>query len=71
MSLMWTGADVNLKNNGGRTPLHYAASKGWVKIAEMLISHGANINVKDKVSQFPTSISFTGTSSYINYIYDA
>jgi len=41
---------VNLKNNGGRTPLHYAASKGWVKIAEMLISHGANINAKDKVA---------------------
>ncbi|KAI7981494.1 Fibronectin type 3 and ankyrin repeat domains protein 1 [Camellia lanceoleosa] len=43
------GADVNLKNNGGRTTLHYAASKGWLKIAEILLSHGAKINLKDKV----------------------
>lgn len=44
-----TEADVNLKNNGGRTALHYAASKGWMKIAGLLIAHGAKINVKDKV----------------------
>lgn len=43
------GADVNLKNGGGRTALHYAASKGRVKIAEILISHDAKINIKDKV----------------------
>ncbi|CAI0394335.1 unnamed protein product, partial [Linum tenue] len=42
------GADVNLKNDGGRTALHYAASKGWLEIAELLISHGAKINSKDK-----------------------
>lgn len=44
----WTGADVNLKNDGGRTALHYAASKGWLKIAEFLILHNAKINAKDK-----------------------
>jgi len=43
------GADVNIKNNGGRTALHYAASKGRMKIAEILIAHNANINIKDKV----------------------
>lgn len=48
-----TGADVNLKNNGGRTALHYASSKGWLKIAETLISHGAKINPKDKACQSP------------------
>lgn len=44
-----TGADANLANDGGRTALHYAASKGWTKIAEILIAHGAKINKKDKV----------------------
>ncbi|PWA86103.1 Acyl-CoA dehydrogenase, N-terminal [Artemisia annua] len=34
------GADVNLKNEGGRTALHYAASKGWVKIQLSWISRG-------------------------------
>lgn len=47
--VMFTGADVNIKNDGGHTALHYAASKGWIKIAEILISYGAKINVKDKV----------------------
>lgn len=47
-----TGADVNLKNSGGRTALHYAASKGWLKIAEILISQGAKINLKDKACNF-------------------
>ena len=44
-----TGADVNMKNDGGRTALHYAASKGLLKIAQTLVSHGAKLNVKDKV----------------------
>ncbi|KAF3457898.1 hypothetical protein FNV43_RR02558 [Rhamnella rubrinervis] len=44
------GADVNLKNNGGHTALHYAASKGQLKIAEALIAHGAKLNLKDKVA---------------------
>ncbi|KAL2349185.1 hypothetical protein Fmac_003185 [Flemingia macrophylla] len=50
---MKDGADVNLKNGGGRTALHYAASKGWLKIAEILISHNAKINIKDKVGCTP------------------
>ena len=30
-----SGVDVNVKNNGGRTALHYAASKGWLEIAQL------------------------------------
>lgn len=51
-----TGADVNLKNDGGRTALHYASSKGWLKIAETLISHGAKINSKDKACHLEHNI---------------
>lgn len=50
--LFLTGADVNLKNGGGRSALHYAASKGWLEIAQILISHGAKVNLKDKVCNF-------------------
>lgn len=52
MGCLWAGADVNLKNDGGRTALHYAASKGWLKIVELLISRGAKINSKDKACSF-------------------
>lgn len=39
-----------MKNNGGRTALHYASSKGWLKIAQLLTAHDAKLNMKDKVS---------------------
>lgn len=45
-----SGANVDLTTDAGRTALHYAASKGWLNIAETLIAHSANVNKKDKVS---------------------
>lgn len=51
-----------MKNDGGRTALHYAASKGWLKVAEILMSHGANMNAKDKVSN--RTIAFLYTCSF-------
>jgi hypothetical protein len=44
-----TGADVAAANKGGRVALHYAASKGHVAIADLLLKRGAKINQKDKV----------------------
>ncbi|XP_044492724.1 26S proteasome non-ATPase regulatory subunit 10-like [Mangifera indica] len=52
------GADVNVKNDSARSALHYAASKGWLKIAEPLISHSAKINSKDTAFNF--SYEFVG-----------
>ena len=44
------GADVNAnanaKNDGGFTPLHYAASWDHKEIAELLIAKGAGVNAK-------------------------
>merc|ERR1719230_1303994 len=40
------GANINRKNNDGKTALHLAAKHP--KIAEMLIKKGANLTVKDK-----------------------
>jgi len=44
------GADVNLKDNRGRTPLHYAESKD---MAKLLISNGANVHARDNKSETP------------------
>ncbi|MEQ8224198.1 MAG: ankyrin repeat domain-containing protein, partial [Candidatus Eremiobacterota bacterium] len=41
------GADVNLAQDGGMTPLDLAACYGLKDIAELLIEHGADINMKD------------------------
>ncbi|EAY17608.1 ankyrin repeat protein, putative [Trichomonas vaginalis G3] len=40
------GANTNEKDKDGRTALHLATLKNSKEIAELLISHGANINQK-------------------------
>ena len=40
------GAEVNLKDNNGWTPLHHAAWKGHTDVATLLIDRGADVNVK-------------------------
>ena len=40
-ALLAAGADLNRATNGGRTPLHRAASRGHLDLAKLLCSHGA------------------------------
>ena len=47
------GSDVNAKDNGNWTPLHWAAWYGETKIAEMLISKGADVNARDDFGWTP------------------
>ena len=44
--LIANGADVNVKNDFGPTPLHWAADEGHKEIVELLIANGANVNAK-------------------------
>ena len=44
--LISLGANINEKDNYGKTALHYAAENNGKETAELLISHGININEK-------------------------
>jgi ankyrin repeat protein len=52
------GADVNATNNKGQTPLH-AWAEDWhnsALVGELLIKHGALLDVKDSVGRTPLAI---------------
>ncbi|XP_048593058.1 26S proteasome non-ATPase regulatory subunit 10-like [Brassica napus] len=48
--LLTRGADVNVKNNGGRTALYYAASKGWLEIAQLYFKSDERVPTELKKS---------------------
>jgi len=41
------GVDVNKKDKGGYTPLHWAAFRGHKEVAELLIAKGADVNTRN------------------------
>ena len=48
------GANINIKNNYGETPLHFAiVFNRSIKIIELLLEKGANINIQDRNGNTP------------------
>ena len=50
------GTDVNAKDKGGRTPLHFATGSDHKKIVELLIDAGADVNAKNNVRRTPLHV---------------
>ena len=52
--LLANGADPNVTDDKGQTPLHFIAQKGIGKNqAALLIEHGADLNIRDDTGQTP------------------
>jgi ankyrin repeat protein len=47
---------INIQDNRGKTPLHWATGEGSVEIVRILIDAGADLNVKDKGGNTPLHI---------------
>ena len=45
--LLKYGSDVNARSNEGRTPIMYAAMKGWINTMELLLENGADKELTD------------------------
>lgn len=52
-SLLDLGADVNLRNVDGMTPLSIAVCMGCIRLTKMLLDHGALVNAKDLQGRDP------------------
>ncbi len=53
------GTDVNSKDAGGWTPLHWAAGEGYKKAIKLLLSNGANINATEVTGRTPLDYAMT------------
>ena len=54
--LVNSGANVNVTDNEGSTPLHAAARSGYRDIAELLLESGASLDVRNKIQQTPLHV---------------
>ncbi len=47
------GENINIQDDQGSTPLHWAAAHGYITIAEYLVQQGANVNTQNNHGQTP------------------
>ena len=51
--LLEHGADPNIRDRGRSTPLHQAASEGWLEVTRLLLSYGAKVDEEDEDGRTP------------------
>ncbi|RYZ94186.1 MAG: ankyrin repeat domain-containing protein, partial [Sphingobacteriaceae bacterium] len=54
--LIESGAQVNIKQQAGVTPLHSAAQNGNVELLILLLEHGAEVNTRMEGGKLPADL---------------
>lgn len=69
-ALLGKGADVNAKTRYGATALTYAADRGYLEIAKILVEQGAVVNAKDTFYGAPpiTWAAYNGHVEVVKYL---
>jgi ankyrin repeat protein len=49
------GADLDIVDNNGQTPLYYCIKTGKADTCDFLLSNGAKVNIEDKKKMTPVS----------------
>jgi len=57
--LLERGANLNLKNADGQTPLHTASTYGYKENAKLLLDKGADTSIKDNKGMTPAEFAHT------------
>lgn len=55
-ALLAAGAQINVSQHGGWTPLHHATADGHEALAELLLDHGADVNIKSDDGTTPIQL---------------
>ncbi len=59
------GADVNIKNGDGKTPLHIAVEKNYEDIVRLLLQKNADLNTKDNNGNTPLHIAVKNGNYFV------
>ena len=63
------GAEVNVKTDNGRTPMHLAAEGGHLDVMQWLNAEGLEINVKDNGGNTPLTLAIeSGRTQVIEWL---
>lgn len=55
-TLLFRRANPSAQNSEGKTPLHFAAQKGFVDVVRELLFKGARPDIRDNSGQMPVHI---------------
>ena len=63
-----TGTDINVRDEGGSTALHWAAGTGYRDIVELLVANGADVNAKDNSGTTPLQAAASGKRDIVEFL---